>query len=230
MRLRAPAACLLALLAAACATRTEQTVTVHVFSNAPGAERVDRVTRLLEAAGYPHHIRYAKTPGGLNVEESVVVHGDGAAAFNRAQALARLLEREAGITPRIAREAYGNHHFTRGHLGLYLYLPGQAGTEPELEVSAMFVGTCAERALDLRLFVGGLYTLQLQRWRGEFELVSEGVEHGRWTPRGAGYDLVSEAGADWTLEPQIGRADPIQRVVFVRQHPQLDGCRLAEPL
>jgi len=214
-------------LLAACATRPADDVVVHIFSNQPDHADVRALGDLLDAAGYRHRVAYAETPGGLEVAETVIVHGDSADAFNHAQALADLLA-QPGESIRIEREGYGNHHFTAGNLGLYVYLPGGA-SEPELDVRAHLAGDCSDLAVELFLRVDRSYRLTLQRWEGEYTLVDAGGESGDWVPSGSGYDLRRVDGTEWTLEPPLD-ADPALRVFHARGHPVIDGCRLAEPL
>lgn len=225
--LRGLLALVLVAALAACATRPSDEVVVHIFSNQPDHAEVRAVGDRLEAAGYRHRIAYAETPGGLEVAETVIVHGDDAGAFNRAQALADLLA-APGESIRIEREGYGNHHFTAGNLGLYVYLP-VAGREPELDIRAHFAGDCSGLAVELFLRVDRSYRLTKQRWEGAYTLVDAGKESGDWSPSGSGYGLTSVDGTQWSLEPPLD-ADPALQVFFVRGHPMLDGCRLAEPL
>ncbi|MEE4303618.1 MAG: hypothetical protein V2J19_05645 [Wenzhouxiangella sp.] len=225
--LRRLVALALAALLAACATRPVDDVTVHIFSNQPGDERVQAVGDLLEQAGYNHRITYAETPGGLEVAETVIVHGDGAGAFNRAQELRALLATPGGDI-RIAREGYGNHHFTAGNLGVYIHLPAPL-REPKLKVRAHLAGDCGERPVELFLRVDRSYRLKKQRWRDEYTLVDAGSEFGEWRPSGSGYGLTTPIGTEWSLEPPLD-SDPALRVYFMRGHPEFDGCRLAEPL
>lgn len=221
----------LAAFLAACATRPVDhpggDVTVHIFSNQPAHPHVQSLADRLADAGYRHRITYAETPGGLEVAETVIVHGDGANAFNRAQALQALLS-APGESIEIRREGYGNHFFTAGNLGVYIHLPG-AGREPELKVRAHFAGDCGGRALELFLRVDHSYRLVRQRWEGEYTLVAAGSEQGDWSASGSGYVLTSTGGDEWMLEPPL-EGDPAVPVYFVRRHPDFDGCRLAVPL
>jgi hypothetical protein len=219
----------LVALLAACATRPADDVVVHIFSNQPGHADVRAISDRLEAAGYRHRIAYAETPGGLEVAETAIVHGNSAGAFNRAQALADLLA-QPGESIRIEREGYGNHHFTAGNLGLYIYMP-EAGPDPELEldVRAHLAGHCSDLAVELFLRVDRSYRLTSQRWEGEYTLVDAGDESGDWAPSGSGYGLKTDDGTQWSLEPPLD-ADPALRVFHARGHPVIDGCRLAEPL
>ncbi|NBB93667.1 MAG: hypothetical protein GVY32_10920 [Gammaproteobacteria bacterium] len=221
------AAVLLAAGLAGCATRPVDDLTVHIFSNQPGHAEVRTIAAQLEAAGYRHRVTYAETPGGLEIAETVIVHGDSAQAYNRAQALQALLSTPGGAV-RVEREDYGTHHFTAGNLGLYIYLPG-ARPEPELKIRAHFAGDCNGRPVELFLRVDRSYRLKKQRWENDYTLVSAGSELGDWRPSGSGYDLTTPAEVPWSLEPPLD-ADPALRVYFMRGHPDFDGCRLAEPL
>lgn len=227
MMLRGLVALALVAVLAACATRPNDSVTVHIFSNQPDHAEILAIGDQLEAAGYEHRITYAETPGGLEVAETVIVHGDSAGAFNRAQELAALLS-EPGDSIRIEREGYANHHFTAGNLGIYVHLP-VPGREPVLKVRAHFAGDCSGRPIELFLLIDRSYRLERQRWEDDYTLVDAGSEHGDWAPRGSGYTLTSSQGMRWSLEPPLD-ADPALQVYFVRNHPQFDGCRLAEPL
>lgn len=212
---------------AACATRPDDSVTVHIFSNQPDRAEILAIGEQLEAAGYDHRITYAETPGGLEVAETVIVHGDGAGAFNRAQELAARLS-QSGDSIRIEREGYGNHHFTAGNLGLYIHLP-DPGRGPKLKIRAHFAGDCGGRPVELFLRVDHSYLLERQRWEDDFTLVDAGRELGDWAPSGSGYRLTTPENDVWFLEPPLD-ADPAMQVFFVRRHPHFDGCRLAEPL
>ncbi len=227
MRLRQLAALILVATLAACATRPADVVTVHIFSNDPDHPEILAVGERLEAAGYRHRINYAETPGGLEVAETVIVHGDSAGAFNRAQALEELLA-HPGESIRIEREGYGNHHFTPGNLGLYLHRP-EPDQAPKLKVHAHLAGTCEGTPVELFLRVDHSYRLERQRWEDDYTLVDAGSRHGDWAARGSGYELTGPEGDAWFLEPPLD-ADPAVKVFFVRRHPELDGCRLAEPL
>lgn len=217
----------LALFAAACATRPADDITVHVFSNQPDDPSVAAVADQLEAAGYSHRITYAETPGGLEVAETVIVHGDSAGAFNRAQDLAELIAPPDRSIP-IERERYGNHYFTAGNLAVYIFLPGE---EPVVEpaVHAHFAGDCEARPIELFLLVDRSYRLERQRWEDDYTLVDTGGEDGDWRPDGSGYRLTTANGRDWFLEPPLD-ADPAVQVYFIQQHPDFDGCRVAAPL
>lgn len=212
---------------AACATRPVDVVTVHIFSNQPDHPRVAAIVEQLASAGYRHRITYAETPGGLEVDETVIVHGDNAGAFNRAQALESLLS-EPGESIAIRRGGYGNHHFTPGNLGVYIHLPGDEPT-PQLKVRAHLAGTCRSQPVELFLFVDHSYRLDKQRWRDEYTLVDAGAESGDWAASGSGYRLTSTQGREWLLEPPL-EADPATQVFFIRGHAHFEGCRLAEPL
>lgn len=227
MMLRRPVALVLVAFLAACAARPDDVVTVHIFSNQPDHAEILAIGDQLEAAGYDHRITYAETPGGLEVAETVIVHGDSAGAFNRAQELAAMLSKP-GDSIRIEREGYGNHHFTAGNLGIYVYLP-QPEQEPALKVRAHFAGNCSGRPVELFLLADRSYRLERQRWEDDYTLVDAGEEHGEWAPRGSGYRLATPKEFVWFLEPPLD-ADPAVQVYFVRQHPDFDGCRLAEPL
>lgn len=227
MRLHRLFALALVAFLAACATRTDDVVTVHIFSNQPDHPRVASIVEDLAAAGYRHRITYAKTPGGLEVAETLIVHGDNAGAFNRAQALEDLLA-EPGQSIPIQRGGYGNHHFTPGNLGLYIHLPGDEPA-PRLKVRAHLAGTCSEMPIELFLFVDHSYRLDRQRWKDEYTLVDAGAESGDWTASGSGYRMTSSKGREWLLEPPL-EADPATQVFFIRRHARFEGCRLAEPL
>lgn len=217
----------LAALLAACATRPVDEVTVHIFSNQPADPLVQAFAERLEASGYRHRITYAETPGELIVAESVIVHGDGANAFNRAQELQSMLSRR-GVPARIEREHYANHHFTAGHLGVYIYLPDPEH-KPELKVRAHLAGNCGQRPVELFLRVDYSYRLNKQRWKDDYTLEAAGSESGDWRPSGSGYGLETAGGAKWWLEPPLD-ADLTSQVYFIRAHPDFNGCRLAEPL
>jgi hypothetical protein len=225
--IRAPVVVCLAAVLAACATRPADDLTVHIFSNEPAHPRVQAVTDALDAAGYAHRITYAKTPGDLDVTETVIVHGDSAQAYNHARALAELLEDESG-RPRIERAEYGNHYFSPGNLGLYLYRPG-APREPERAVHAHLAGDCGGRPVELFLYVDRSYRLTHQAWEGDYTLVEGGQEDGTWQPEGAGYRLDGPDEDHWTLEPPLD-GDPALTVYFIAGHAPFDGCRLAAPL
>lgn len=217
----------LAVIVAACATRPADIITVHIFSNQPDHPEVRALGEQLEAAGYRHRITYAETPGGLEVAETVIVHGDSASAFNRAQELEALLA-APGESIRIEREDYGNHHFTAGNLGIYIHLPAPEH-KPKLKVHAHLAGTCNARLLELFLRVDRSYRLERQQWEDDYTPVDAGSKYGDWVPSGAGYGMTTAGGADWSLEPPLD-TDPAVNVYFVRGHPDFDGCRLAEPL
>lgn len=225
---RAAAIALAALALVACASIGDEAVTVHIFSNQPESEQIARIGDKLDESGYRHRINYAETPGGLDVAESVIAHGDDAGAFNRAQELARLVADVTGETPRIAREDYGNHHFTAGNLGLYVYRH-EPDKGPRLKVRAHLAGTCRERPVELFLRIDHSYRLEHRAWRDDYTLVDAGNEQGQWQASGSGYQLHTAAGHDWFLEPPLD-GDPAAQVFFVREHPEFDGCRLAEPL
>ncbi|WP_376691916.1 hypothetical protein [Wenzhouxiangella sp. EGI_FJ10409] len=212
---------------AACATRPADVVTVHIFSNQPDHPEVRAAGERLEAAGYRHRINYAETPGGLEVAETVIVHGDSARAFNRAQALEEMLA-APGESIRIEREGYGNHSFTAGNLGLYLHRP-EPDQAPKLKVRAHLAGSCKGQPVELFLRVDHSYRLERQRWEDGYTLVDAGSRQGDWTASGSGYELTGPEGDEWFLEPPLD-SDPAVNVFFVRRHPDLEGCRLAEPL
>ncbi|WP_376694788.1 putative periplasmic lipoprotein [Wenzhouxiangella sp. EGI_FJ10305] len=217
----------LAVFLAACATRPADVVTVHIFSNQPDHPEVIALGEQLEAAGYRHRITYAETPGGLEVAETVIVHGDSTSAFNRAQELEALFA-APGDSIRIEREGYGNHHFTAGNLGIYIHLP-DSDRKPQLKVRAHLAGTCEGRPLELFLRVDRSYRLERQRWEDDYTLVDAGNERGDWAPSGAGYAMTTSGDAEWSLEPPLD-TDPAVNVYFVSGHPDFGGCRLAEPL
>jgi len=225
--LRKLLALVLASLLAACASRPADVVTVHIFSNQPDHAEVLALGERLEAAGYRHRVTYAQTPGGLEVAETVIVYGDSAGAFNRAQELARMLSSPGGSI-RMERKGYGNHHFTAGNLGLYLYLPG-GDPMPQLRVHAHLAGTCGQQPVELFLLIDRSYRLEAQRWRDDYTLVDAGNTQGDWAPKGSGYTLTSPSRGRWSLEPPLD-ADPALQVYFVRDHPDFEDCRLAEPL
>lgn len=212
---------------AACATRPPDAVTVHIFSNQPNHAEVLAIGEQLEAAGYPHRINYAETPSGLDLAETVIVHGESANAFNRAEELAALLSPPGGSI-RIEGEGDGNHRFNDGDLGVYLYLPGPE-REPQLKVRAHFAGTCGNQPIELFLLIDRSYRLDMPQWEDDYALVDSGKARGEWVARGSGYVLTTPGGASWSLEPPLD-SDPALRVYFVRGHPEFDGCRLSEPL
>lgn len=212
---------------AACASRPTDVVTVHIFSNKPDHPQIRALGEQLETAGYRHRITYAETPGGLEVAETLIVHGDSASAFNRAQALAALLS-APGESIRIQREGHGNHHFTAHNLGLYVYLP-EPERVPRTRVRAHLAGTCDGRPVELFLLADRRYRLERQRWEDDYALVDDGSEQGEWAPNGSGYRLTAAEGSTWSLEPPLD-ADPAVQVYFIRHHPDFDDCRLAEPL
>lgn len=227
MTLARPAAAVLVALLAACATRPVDVITVHVFANQPDHPEITAIAEQLKAAGYRHRIRYSETPGGLEIGETLVVHGDSAAAYNRALDLAEFLSTPVH-SPRVKREAHGNHQFSARNLGLYIYLPG-AERAPELKVRAHLAGSCGERPVDLFLRVDHSYRLERQAWERDYTLVGAGHEGGDWRASGSGYRLRTDSGAEWWLEPPLD-TDPADQVYFIRHHPEFDGCRLAEPL
>ncbi|HSH26545.1 MAG TPA: hypothetical protein VK972_02050 [Wenzhouxiangella sp.] len=221
------AALALTAMLAACATRPLDEVTIHIFSNRPDAAPVQSFADRLEAAGFRHRIAYAATPGELEISESVIVHGDGVDAFNRAQELGAMLS-GSGISARIERERHANHHFTAGHAGVYIYLPDD-GRMPKLKVHAHLAGSCGERPVELFLRVDHSYRLRAQRWGSEYRIVQIGGESGDWQPSGSGYGLKTAGGTEWWLEPPL-QGDPASQVYFIRNHPDFSGCRLTEPL
>src|SRR5699024_4974782 len=172
-RLVAPA---LAALLAACATRPAGEVTIHILSNQPAAAPVQTFAEQLEAAGYRHRLTRAESPGELEVAEAVIVHGDGADAFNRAQELEAMLSR-SGVSARIERERHTNHPFSPDHARVYIYLP-EARQVPKLKVHAHLAGHCGERSVELFLRVDRSYRLNARRWQGEYALVNAGSESG----------------------------------------------------
>lgn len=212
---------------AACATPPVDELTVHIFSNQPDHPEVLATGEQLEAAGYRQRINYSETPGGLEVAETVIVHGESAGGYNRALALETLLA-EPGESIRIERGGYGNHHFTAGNLGLYIHLP-EPEREPEPDVQVHLAGTCNRQAVELFLRVDHSYRLPRQRWEDDYRLVDAGSEQGEWVAGGAGYELTSTGDDSWSLEPPLD-ADPAVNVYFVRGHPDFDSCRLAVPL
>jgi hypothetical protein len=224
---RALVAVALASLLAACATRPGEEVTVHIFSNQPGHPDVLALGERLDEAGYRHRITYTETPGGLEVAETVIVHGDSAGAFNRARSLQALLSAPGESIP-IRRGGYGNHHFTAGNLGIYVHRP-DSDREPVLKVRAHYAGSCRGHPVELFLLVDRSYRLEQQRWEDEYTLVALEDRHGDWAPSGSGYRLMTADGTSWALEPPLD-ADPAVQAFFIRNHPDFDGCRLSEPL
>ena len=223
---------LLALIVSACATRPppSEPVTVHLYSNRTDSAETERIATSLRQAGYRIRIHAAALPRNLTVDETIVAHGDSSSDSRRANSLAGLLDDQHGIRPRIERRSGGGPSAPSAEIGLYIHRPEQAQSQPILKIATLFAGTCGRTTIDLELLAGGVYRLRQHRWQSDYQRVPTGTEHGEWRARGSGYEMTSDQGSWWALEPQLDGANPVERVVFVRQHDRIEGCRLEEAI
>lgn len=213
----------------ACAGRQVEPVTVHVFSNQPEHGMVAEISADLDAGGFGHRINYRETPGGLEVGETVLVHPDDATGFNHGQQVAAIVTRHLGREPAIKSTAHGNHNFTRGNLGLYIYLPGAGTVDDGEEVAEIYAGSCGEHSLTLTLMASGGFSLVLERWDAE-ELRHQPVatRQGEWSDHDDGLRLETIDGEIWTGRLQPGYRD---RPLLILDGPaEARQCRLQQPL
>jgi hypothetical protein len=216
------------LLVTGCGGRVEPGVTVHVFTNQPGAAVVAAIAEDLYAAGFERRIVYDEVPGGLEIGETVLVHGDVGRALFVGREVASVVSERLGESPVIRQRNLGNHHYTAGNLGLYLYLSEAEPTSPARLVDQFATVACRDRMIELKLFASGEFKLTADRW------IDDGVElepvanwSGQWQQRDR--DLVLQIDDDkWIAPVEFGPGGQDQ---FRLPGPaSLQDCLLRRPL
>lgn len=212
----------------ACSGSERDPVTVHVFSNRPDHPDVAATLESLDAAGYAHRVEYLDIPGGLELGETAVVYPETAAAHNRAQCVARAVSAAWDQDPVIRRRGYGNHAFTPGNLGLYLFLPGPDTGESLPGVRERLAASCGDWTVELAFLDNRRFRMDLDRWvEAGMRFEPHAWHAGRWRSEGGDYLLASDGGPAWRLRRDPDAGSPVWRA---DGPPEIAGCGLRRPL
>jgi hypothetical protein len=220
----------LLLILAACSGRVGEPVpTVHIFSNQPDHPGIEALVDALDQAGFEQRISYRETPGGLEVGETVLVHPAGVRGFNQGQQLVGLVSESLGQRPETKTPGHGNHVFTAGNLGLYIYFEGRPENSVIVRLHKQFAGSCGPFGATLSLFDDFHFDLEIERWDGSRLVFDAYRRHqGSWQGDGSTLALDSVDGQSWSgpIEERFSN----QPVLTLDGPDELAGCRLMRPL